>query len=70
MGGGVFTHLDADPAPAHLVGDGGCGAGAEEAVEDEVTGVGGDIQDALKQSFWLWGFESIVCPKKLVDFFF
>ena len=30
--GGVLAHFDANPAPAHLVGDGGGGARAEEAV--------------------------------------
>ena len=49
--GGVFAHFDADPAPSHLVGDGGRGAGAEEAVEDEVVGVGGDLEDALQETF-------------------
>lgn len=32
----MLAALDADPAPAHLVRDGGGGAAAEEAVEDEV----------------------------------
>ncbi len=43
VGGGVFAHFDADPAAAHFVGHGSGGAGAEEAVEDEVVGVGGDL---------------------------
>ena len=55
--GGVLAHFDADPAPAHLVRDGGRGAGAEEAVEDEVVGVGGDVQDALEQAFGFGGAE-------------
>ena len=42
--GSVVAHLDADPAPAHLVRDGGGGAAAEEAVEDEVVGLGGDVE--------------------------
>ena len=41
MGDGVVTHFDADIAAAHFVGDGRCGAGAEEGVEDEVAGIGG-----------------------------
>ena len=45
--GGVLAHLDADPAPAHLVRHGGGGAGSEEAVEDEVAGVGCKVYDAL-----------------------
>jgi hypothetical protein len=38
VGDGVLAQLDADPAAAHLVGDGSGGAGAEEGVEDEVAG--------------------------------
>ncbi len=53
VGGGVLAHLDADPAPAHLVGDGGRGAGAEEAVEDQVAGVGGNVKNALKKTLGL-----------------
>ena len=58
--GGVLAHLDANPAPAHLVGDGCGGAGAEEAVENEVAGVGGDVEDALQQTFGFWGSETII----------
>ena len=43
MGDGVIAHFNADIAAAHLVRDGGGGAGAEEGVEDEVAGVGGDV---------------------------
>ena len=48
MGDGVLAHFNADVAAAHLVGDGGGGAGAEEGVEDEVSGVGRDVEDALQ----------------------
>ena len=47
MGGGVLAHLDADPAPAHFVGDGRSGAGAEEAVEDEVAFLTGKFNNPL-----------------------
>ena len=47
--GGVLAHFDADPAAAHLVRHGGRGAGAEEAVENQVAGVGCDMEDALEQ---------------------
>ena len=47
MGDGVFAHFNADVAAAHLVRDGCGGAGAEEGVEDEVAGVGGDVENAL-----------------------
>lgn len=49
--GGVLAHFDADPAAAHLVRHGGRGAGAEEAVENQVAGVGCDMEDALEQCF-------------------
>jgi hypothetical protein len=52
--GGVFAHLDADPAPAHLVRDSGRGAGAEEAVEDEVVGVGGELKHSLQAASQAW----------------
>jgi hypothetical protein len=69
--GGVFAHFDADPAAAHLVRHGGRGAGAEEAVEDEVVGVGGDVQDALEQSFGFRGAEKrcSTWPKRATTFF-
>ena len=51
MGDGVIAHFNADVAAAHLVRDGCGGAGAEEGVEDEVAGVGGDVEDLLKQLF-------------------
>ena len=59
----VIAHLDADPAAAHLVGDGRGGAGAEEAVEDEVVGVSGDVEDALEQPLGLWGSKTIFTAK-------
>src|SRR6185312_9929499 len=49
----VLAHFDADPASAHLVRDGGGGAGAEEAVEDQVAFIGGDMNNTLEQCFWL-----------------
>ena len=47
VGPGMFAHFDADVATAHFVGHGRRRAGAEKAVEYEVTGVGGDTNDAL-----------------------
>ena len=69
MRGGVLAHLDANPAPAHLVCHGGGGAGAEKAVEDEVVGVGCDVEDALDQPFWLWRCKYI-CRIEYNDFLF
>jgi len=60
MGGGMLAHLDADIAPAHLVGHGGGGAGAEEGIEHEVAGVGGDLQYPRNQQLRLWRNE-VVC---------
>ena len=59
VGEGVLAHLDADPAPTHLVRHGGGGAGAEKAVEDEVAGVGGDIQNLCEKPFGLWCREQV-----------
>jgi hypothetical protein len=50
----VLAHLDADPLAAHLVRDGGGGAAAEEAVEDEVGGVGGDCDDLGHETLRFW----------------
>jgi hypothetical protein len=47
MGARVFAHFDTDPTAAHFVGHGSGGAGAEEAVEDEVAGVGGEANYSL-----------------------
>ena len=68
--GGVLAHFDADPAPAHLVGDGGRGAGAEETVQNQVAGVGGDVEDALDQPFGFGGAEAGFATEKNVCFFF
>tara|TARA_R110002049_G_scaffold120546_4_gene275065 strand:- start:4496 stop:4789 length:294 start_codon:yes stop_codon:yes gene_type:complete len=47
----MVAHLDPDPATAHLVRDGCGGPGTEEAVEDEVAGVRGNVEDALNEAF-------------------
>ena len=58
MANGVFAHFDANVAAAHLVRYSGGGAGAEEGVEDEVAGVGGDVEDAFKdEAFGFWSSE-------------
>jgi hypothetical protein len=49
----LLAHLDADPSAAHLVRHGGSGAGAEEGVEDEVVGVGGNQQQFVQELFRL-----------------
>jgi hypothetical protein len=46
----VLAQLHHDPAAAHLVGDGAGGAGAGEGIEDEVAGVGSDVDDSLEAS--------------------
>ncbi len=43
----VLAQLDADVAPPHLVRHGRGRAGAEEGVEDQVAGVGGECQESL-----------------------
>lgn len=47
VGDGVLPHLDADVPPSHLVRHGACGPGAEERVEDKITKVGGNVDNAL-----------------------
>ena len=54
VGAGMLAHFDADPPASHLVRDGSRGARAEEAVEDEVAGVGGDVENALDQALGFW----------------
>src|SRR5690606_13067420 len=66
----VLAHLDANPASAHLVRDGGGGAGAKEAVEDEIIGVCRDVQDAFHQPLWLWRPETYLFIEKNVRFLF
>lgn len=60
MGSGMFAHLDADVAATHLVSDGRSGAGAEKAVEHEVTGVGGKLQNTLNQALWLRRLKNVI----------
>ena len=64
VGEGVLAHLDADPAAAHLVSDGGGRAGAEERIEDEVARVGGDMDDALEKPFRFRSGESVLSAKQ------
>ena len=66
---GVVAHFNADVAAAHLVRDGGGGAGAEEGVEDEVAGVGGDVEDALDEAFGFWCVEGIRYSEQSIYFF-
>ena len=69
MGDGVIAHFNADVAAAHFVRYGGGGAGAEEGVEDEVAGVGGDVEDALDEAFGFWSSENFIA-KQLHRFLF
>jgi hypothetical protein len=62
--GGVLAHLDADPAAAHLVRHGGRGAGAEEAVEDQVAGGSGGLQNAFNDSFGFRKRKFLLLAKK------
>jgi hypothetical protein len=64
----VLAQLDHDPAPAHLVGDGASGAGAGEGVEDEVAGVGGDVDDPIQKPLRLWRVKGKLFPKQNVHF--
>src|SRR5690606_27834388 len=54
----------------HLVRHRGGGAGAEEAVEDEVAWVGGDLQDTLDQPLRLWCREWNISWKQRHNFRF
>ena len=60
MANGMLAHFNADVAAAHLVRYGGGGAGAEERVEDEIAGVGGDVEDALDEAFRFWSSENFI----------
>ena len=46
-----------DRVVAMVVRDRGGSTGAEEGVEDEVAGVGGDLENTLNEGFGLGGFE-------------
>jgi len=54
MGNRMFSHLDADVAAAHLVSYGGGGAGAQEAVENQIAGVGSNLQNLSEETLGLW----------------
>ena len=66
---GVLAHLNADVAAAHFVRHCRSGAGAEKGVEDEVAGVGGDMEDTLNKAFGFWSSENFTA-KQLYDFLF
>ena len=50
----MLSHFDADPAPPHFMGNSGGGARAKEGVEDEVAGVGRDMEDTLDKTLVDW----------------
>lgn len=60
----MVPHLDADVTPSHLVGHRGGGAGAEERIEHEVAGIGGDVDDALDEPFRFRRIKNIIFTKK------
>jgi hypothetical protein len=64
----MLAHLDADPAPAHLVRNRGGGAAAEEAVEDEVIGSGGKVEYPTQKPFRLWSSEDFDVIDELAFF--
>ena len=64
MGDRVLAQLDADVAPPHLVRHRRGRAGAEEGVEDQVAGVGGDLEDAFNQPLWLWLCQNCISAPK------
>ena len=68
MADGMFAHLDADLLPSHLVRDGDRRARAAERVEDEISGVGGDLKNSLKQAFRFRGPETYLGTKQTVCF--
>ena len=47
VGVGMTAHFNADVPAAHLVGNGGGRAGAEEGVENQVAGVGGNVNNTF-----------------------
>jgi len=50
---GVAARLDRDPATTHLVCDGSGCARTGEAVEHDVTGIRGDLDDPLHEALGL-----------------
>jgi hypothetical protein len=62
----MLPQLDHDPAPPHLMRHRTGGAGAGEGVEDEVAGVGGNVNNPMQQSLRLWRFKWLYVWKKLV----
>ena len=63
VGVGMTAHFNADVPAVHLVGNGGGGAGAEEGVENQVAGAGGNVDNALNQAFRFGGIKHIFCTK-------
>ena len=47
MRNGVLAHFNADIATPHLVRHCRSSAGPEKGVEDEIAGVGGDVEHVL-----------------------
>src|SRR5690606_14063844 len=68
MGFTVVAKFDHDPATAHLVSDGPRRAGASEAVENEVTGIGSDSDDPTYQPLGFWRRKRAVFPEECAAF--
>ena len=66
VGDGVLAHFDADPTATHLVRHRRSGAGAEEGVENEVAGIGCNLEYVFNKAFWLWGDEGNAFSEQLI----
>ncbi len=54
MGVSMLAHLNTDVTASHFMGDRRGGTRPEEGVQYEVAGIGGYMDNAIKQTFWLW----------------
>jgi hypothetical protein len=53
----VVTQFYHDPATAHFVSHSPGGAGPGEGVENEIAGLGGELEHTLKKVLWFRCFE-------------
>src|SRR6266851_3305490 len=60
MGNSMFTHLNSDVAPAHLLRDCGGSARTKKRIEDEIPRIGAHLDDAAHQPLGLWRQEYIL----------
>ena len=47
MGIGVIAHFHANPMPPHFLCDGSGSTGTEKGIENQIAGIGGNMDDAL-----------------------